>query len=344
MSDPVGARLLWATALRRHAPRMAHSEWLGHFTGFTLIERNPPPPGGVSIYYVPWSRAVCTRFHEEMRWSHLVVKSLTHGSWSENIVNRKPPRGGGFLSINLWLWEEYEHICEVTHSRVWHDPFICMTWLNHVCDVTHHTCDVTHSCVWRDSFICVTWLISYVWRDSFIRVTWLISYVWRDSFIRVTWLIHTCDMTYSYVWRDLLIRVTWLTHTCDVAHSHAWHGSFTRVTWLIHTCDLTYSHAWRDLFILVIWLIHMRDVTNSHVWRDSFIRVTWLVHPVGRAEGFEAMGLRDEFIKVWLESFICVTWPIHMCDVTHSCAWRDLSIQLVNGGMDLRLWGCVMSL
>jgi len=36
-----------------------------------------------------------------MRPSHLVVKSRTHGSWSGNIVNRKPPRGGGFLSINL---------------------------------------------------------------------------------------------------------------------------------------------------------------------------------------------------------------------------------------------------
>ena len=30
-----------------------------------------------------------------MRRSHLVVKSLTHGSWSGNTVNRKPPRGGG---------------------------------------------------------------------------------------------------------------------------------------------------------------------------------------------------------------------------------------------------------
>ena len=61
--------------------------------------KNPPPPGGFSIYYVSWSRAVCKRFHDEMRPSHLVVKSLTHGSWSGNIVNRKPPRGGGFLSI-----------------------------------------------------------------------------------------------------------------------------------------------------------------------------------------------------------------------------------------------------
>ena len=34
-----------------------------------------------SIYYVPWSSAVCKRFHDKMRLSHLVVKSLLHGAW-----------------------------------------------------------------------------------------------------------------------------------------------------------------------------------------------------------------------------------------------------------------------
>ena len=62
--------------------------------------KKPPPPGGFSIDYVPWSRAVCKRFHDEIRPSHLVVKSLTHGSWSGNTVNRKPT-GGGFCRSTL---------------------------------------------------------------------------------------------------------------------------------------------------------------------------------------------------------------------------------------------------
>jgi len=66
-----------------------------NFSYQEIDRKKPPSPGGFSIYYVPWSRAVCKRFHDEMRRSHLVVKSLTHGSWSGNIVNRKPPRGGG---------------------------------------------------------------------------------------------------------------------------------------------------------------------------------------------------------------------------------------------------------
>jgi len=40
----------------------------------------------------------------------------------------------------------------MTHSYVWHDSFICVTWLIHMCDMTH-------SYVWHDSFICVTWFI-----------------------------------------------------------------------------------------------------------------------------------------------------------------------------------------
>ena len=72
-----------------------------HYLSWHFDRKNPPPLGGFSIHYVPWSRAVCKRFHNEMRPSHLVVKSLTHGSWSGNIVNRKPPQGGGVLSIKV---------------------------------------------------------------------------------------------------------------------------------------------------------------------------------------------------------------------------------------------------
>jgi len=69
------------------------------------------------------------------------------------------------------------HMCDMTHSYVWHDSFTCVTWLIHMCDMTRtwalrgqgrcwgacrHASfirDMTHSYVWHDSFICVTWLI-----------------------------------------------------------------------------------------------------------------------------------------------------------------------------------------
>ena len=72
----------------------------------------------------------------------------------------------------------------MTHSYVWNDSFICVSWLIHMCDMTH-------SYVWHDSFICVSWLI----------------HVWHDSFICVTWLIHMCDMTH---WRIIVCQhISW---------------------------------------------------------------------------------------------------------------------------------------
>ena len=71
-----------------------------------------------------------------------------------------------------------ESYLEMTHSYVWHDTFVCVTWLIHMRDMTHWY-------VWHDSLICVTWLIRM--RD----VTH--SYARHDSFLRVPWLIHVCN-------------------------------------------------------------------------------------------------------------------------------------------------------
>jgi len=65
---------------------------------------------------------------------------------------------------------------------VWHDSFICVTWLIHacdmtypepckilldssMCDMTHSECDITHS-------VC-NMIHSYVQHGSFIHLTWL---------------------------------------------------------------------------------------------------------------------------------------------------------------------------
>ena len=48
----------------------------------------------------------------------------------------------------------------MTRSHVWHDSFMCVTWLIHMCDMTH-------SHVWHDSFMCVSSLISMRAMTSF---------------------------------------------------------------------------------------------------------------------------------------------------------------------------------
>ena len=94
-----------------------------------------------------------------------------------------------------------------TRSYVWHDLFVCVTWLDHRCDMPH-------------------------------------SYVWHDSFICVKWLIYVCDMTRSYAWHNSYMCVTWLLHMSAMTDLYEWHGSFIWVSWLIHMSDMTHS-SWQ---------------------------------------------------------------------------------------------------
>jgi len=88
----------------------------------------------------------------------------------------------------------------VTHLYMWHDSFICVTWLIHMCDMTHsYVWHVTHLYMWHDSFICVTWLIH-------------MCDMWR---------IPTCDMTHSYAGHDSFIHMSLMTCvSCDKTHSY----------------------------------------------------------------------------------------------------------------------------
>jgi len=214
---------------------------------------------------------------------------------------------------------------------VWHDSFICVTWLIHMCDMTH-------SYVWHDSFICVTWLLFecvtcliHAWHDSFIR----------DSVICVTWLIHICDMTHSYMTRHhtglivthWFICVTWLTCMCDMTRSYAWHDSFICVTWLIYMCDMTHTHLINDLngiqFLLEMghtWMncatYEMRHVTYvsyemRHVTHVTYEmrHVTWFISHMkwDMLRMTRLISYVTDSHLPWLISY--VTWRIHMGDM-----------------------------
>ena len=97
----------------------------------------------------------------------------------------------------------------LVYSCVWQDSFMGVTWLIHVCDMTH------------------SW---YVRHDSF-------------SFTCVTRLIDACDMTHSCVWHDSSICVTWLIHVCDLTRLCVWQDSSLSATWLIDMCDMMHWYV-----------------------------------------------------------------------------------------------------
>jgi len=150
------------------------------------------------------------------------------------------------------------YMCDMTHSSVW-DSLICVPWLTHMCDMTHHTC------VCHDSFTCVC-------HDSFTCVC-------HDSFTCATWLIHMCDMTH------------WLNHMLDMTHSY-----MCEMTDL--TCDLTDSHVWNCMcamneschtygcIMLRIRMSHVTYMNASYHTYDGVMSLcfisavweTWLIH------------------------------------------------------------------
>ena len=108
-----------------------------------------------------------------------VLQCVAVSQTTSNIRN-STPNGLVLISILFVTWTI--HTCDMTHSYVSHDPFMCVWWPIHMCDTTH-------------------------------------SYLWHVSFICVIWPFHMCDMTYSNVWHDSCIRVTWLIHMCDMTRS-----------------------------------------------------------------------------------------------------------------------------
>jgi len=205
------------------------------------------------------------------------------------------------------------NMCDMTHSDVWHDSFVCASWPIHV---------------WHDSFICVTWLIR-VGHDSFICLTpQQLRWNPRVVVICVTWHTQMCDMTHSYVCHDPFIRAMWPVDTCDRTHWYLWHDSLICVTWLMHmsktwttsvkssccgnVCDMSHSYVWHDSFVCVSRPIHMCDMTHSYVWHDSLICVTWLTHMC-------------ETLTTPMK-FSCggnIGGYVHTCGMTHSYVWQS---------------------
>jgi len=202
----------------------------------------------------------------------------------------------------------------MSHSYVWHDSLLCVTWLIYMCDMTHWY-------VWHDTCICVTWHMHmcdmthwYVWHDSFMcdmtrnpqshfsmlsGISSKVVCVWErhELFILATWLIHSCDMTHS-------------------THARVWHDSFMCVTW-----HRIYD---RSSPCCLAWPIHMCGMTHLYARHNSFICVTWHgPHSLTPPCSLAFPRKWRVCVCVWQNSFVCVTCLIHACDITPSCCFAS---------------------
>ena len=212
--------------------------------------------------------------------------------------------------------------------------FLCVTW-------RIHTCDMTHSYVRQDSFICATGLNYMCTQDSFICV------LSRPRTCIDAWLISMCDVTYFcdvtnfYVWCDSLICVTSLVYMRDMTHLFMRHDSSKGLSrprtsmdaLLIYMCDITHLYARHDPSIYATWLIYVCVVeaedlygrfAHLHVWQDSYICVRRLICTCHLTYFYACCS--DWELVLMLGSFLCVIWLIHTCDMTVSWVWHDSSM------------------
>ena len=176
---------------------------------------------------------------------------------------------------------------DMTHSYVWHDSFICVTWLIHMCDMTH-------SCVWYDSFICEIWLIHMCdMSHSHERLDPRIWYPWNDWVIR-EWCIRNEQYTSAVIWFHWWIT-RWIWQTWNEWGIHGW---------LIQN---EYDSS------AVIWF---------HSWTIHWIRQTWndrviLCHVAGECVGsvavccsvLQCVAVRVRSKVQWLShSLSCRRW------------------------------------
>ena len=91
-------------------------------------------------------------------------------------------------SCYTWM-NLYAFTCDTAYSYLWHNPFICLARLMHMCAIyvtwLMYICDMTHSYVWYDSHMnalkcihkaCHTWMhlneVSHLWISQTSHVTY----------------------------------------------------------------------------------------------------------------------------------------------------------------------------
>ena len=107
-----------------------------------------------------------------------------------------------WVMSHMWMGH-VTYTNESCHTNEW---VVSNIWMSHVMSHVYiHECDMTHSYMWYDSFIFVTWLIHIFDMTH--------SYISHDSFISVTWLIQTSHVSTLNSYISLFTRTPFKSHT-----------------------------------------------------------------------------------------------------------------------------------
>jgi len=203
----------------------------------------------------------------------------------------------------------FMHMCDMTHSHVWHGSFItdmsqkwrtervcvCACVSRDVWGTSRQVSHDSHEYVWHDSH-------SFVWHDSHSCI-WhdSHSYVWHDS-INHSIIARVYSYDYSRVWHEYwyvwgvthiyiglccriesLLQGSFAKETLEYIITCLFMWLFTCVTWVLvrlghHTCEGVMSHMWMSHVTHVNESCHTCEWDLSHMWMNHITHVNESCH------------------------------------------------------------------
>ena len=179
------------------------------------------------------------------------------------------------------------HMCDMTHSCVRHDSFVCVIWL--LCMfVMIHLMDFRNWRHWKTTCCCrftAAWYLRFTWRGM-SHVTWHDSFLSRwTADTRPQVVFQWCQFRKSIKWVTTNICTSHVTHTNESCRTYEWVMSHIRMSHVTHMNEdvvtrmdeSCHTCKWRGVsHICKRHVTHMNEeVCHTHAMKKTTSQNVW---------------------------------------------------------------------
>jgi len=164
-----------------------------------------------NLYLKTWCRnfevlliEICCLIYWIRKRSSTFVQTIgtTFGSFCDEyarVVSRRR-----MMNITCYVWHdsyELERSNMLKHFDVWHDSFMCVTWLTHMCDMTHSEAIPVIRVMLQCVAVCCSVLqCGAVWCSVLLRVIRVMSHIRMIPVTQMSYVTHVGESCHTYEW------------------------------------------------------------------------------------------------------------------------------------------------